>query len=132
MEHICSQEKNILHLESKLKTQKQLGEETFAKVSEVEDSLNKHREAQQIHEKELATFMSNTNSVMDIVNKQLLPAYKKEEKAEIAKAWIKEQAVSGKFWISVLVAIMAFLGILGVVIKQSLQYYIDKRYGIRI
>lgn len=121
MDHVCNQEKNILHLESKLKTQKILGEETFAKVSEVEENLRKHREAQQVHEMELAIFMSNTNSVMDIVNKQLLPAYKKEEKAEIAKQWIKEQAVSGKFWVSVLVAIMAFFGILGVIIKQSLK-----------
>ena len=65
--------------------------------------------------------MTNTNQVMDIVNKQLLPAYKEEEKAEIAKQWIKQQAVSGKFWVSVLVSVMAFFGILGVIIKQSLK-----------
>jgi len=122
MEHlICNQKEAIDHIESKLKTQKQLGEETFAKVEEVSRSLNQHREAQQIHEQELALFMTNTNSVMEVVNNKLLPAYKKEEKAEIAKAWIKEQAVSGKFWVSVFVAIMAFFGILGVIIRQSLK-----------
>lgn len=118
MKYDCSKEEDINKIKKEIKSQKQLGEKTFSKVEKVEKSLQTHRDAQQRHEKELARFMKNTNAVMDVVNGKLLPAYNKEQKAVIAKEWIKEQAVSGKFWISIVVSIAAFLGILSWWVRQ--------------
>lgn len=65
--------------------------------------------------------MTNTNKVMEIVNGKLLPAYRREEKAEIAKEWLKEQAKSGKFWLGVLISVAAFVGFIIAALKQALR-----------
>ncbi len=121
MDHICDKGEEFEEIKKKIKSQKILSEEVFAKVQDVEKSLDEHRTAQEIHEKELSKAMYEINKTMTIVNTQLIPAFDREQKAIIAKDWIKEQARSGKFWAGVFLSIASFLGILGWVIKQSLK-----------
>ena len=120
MEH-CTQAEAINKIEQRIKTQKQLGEETFAKVESVEKSLEEHRTAQQIHEEELASFMSRTNKVMKIVNEQLVPIYNKEQRNIIADEVIKERANNWKFWAKFITAIASVMVLVGWAIKQSLK-----------
>jgi hypothetical protein len=117
----CHKEEIIEELASKLKTQKQLGEETFAMAQSTNQQLVKHREAQQAHEKQLAIFMKNTQEVIDVVNKKLLPVYDIAERNRIADEVIKERAVDWKFWMKFGSACVAFASLVVWFVKQMLK-----------
>ena len=118
MKHECLQEETIEDLSEKLKTQKQLGEETFAMAQNTNQELVKHREAQQEHEEQLALFMKNTQKVIDAVNLKLMPVYDKAERNRIADEVIKERAVDWKFWMAFGSALVAFSSLVVWFVKQ--------------
>ena len=119
--HVCHQVEIIEELSKKLRNQKQLEEETFAMAQSTNQELAKHREAQQEHDKQLAQFMKNTQLVIDIVNKKLLPVYDISERNRIADEVIKERAVDWKFWMAFGSALVAFSSLVVWFVKQMFK-----------
>ena len=62
--HTCQKDGIIEELSLKLKTQKQLGEETFASIESVKIDLDEHREAQRAHEAVLNNTLADISGQM--------------------------------------------------------------------
>jgi len=118
--HDCIQNDKFKHLQDTIDTvQKDLDE--HRKAQQIQDKEREVRLAErQKHDEELKTFMTKANKILSQVELEILPAYRREVNAENAKAWIKEQAKSGSFWIGVLMSIICFFWACAAILKKLL------------
>jgi len=121
MTHECTQKQVIEKMNEKIASQKILAEETFAKVNDVQDSLENQIAHQAKYERDLSVFILEATATMKIVDDKIIPAYEREANAENAKKWIKEQAKSGSFWIGVAMSILGLFWAVIAVIRQSVK-----------
>ena len=118
MEHTCNQTERFNNLNQQ--------------IAGIKVDLDEHRTAQQAQDMERlayrderkkhdAKMLASLDALNKIVSDKLLPVYEKEQKTEIAEAWIKEKAKTWKFWSSVVSGSTVFFVIIGWILKQLID-----------
>lgn len=118
--HECNQTDKFKHLQETIDiVQKDLDE--HRKAQQLQDVEREKRLAERKkHDESLKVFMDSANETLELVRKEILPAYQREVNADNAKKWIKEQARSGSFWIGVLMSIIGFFWACAAILKKLL------------